>query len=148
MPRATRRQGVKKLHSTGKKIWKSTKRCRREQEGKREVKNLCWHLVCMIIWSVYDGWEFERHFVQLEVCSKFPPAPDRDEVALSEDAVALSQRREPKHCKWSKQKLMSITSRTCLTQDDIEWIFPQLNCFILYFNYSNKRTTSTKAEWK
>lgn len=33
---------------------------------------------------MYDGSEFERHFVQLEVCSKFPPAPDRDEVALSE----------------------------------------------------------------
>lgn len=118
-------------------MWKSTERCRREREGKREVKNLCWHLVCMIIWSVYDGSEFERHFVQLEVCSKFPPAPDRDEVALSEDAVAPSQQRVPKHCKWSKQKLMSITSHTCLTQDDIEWIFPQFNCFILSFNYSN-----------
>lgn len=67
---------------------------------------------------VCDVSEFERHFVQLEVCSKFPPAPDRDEVALSEDAVEASQRREPKYCKWSKQKLMSITSHTCLTQDD------------------------------
>lgn len=64
--------------------------------------------------------EFERHFVQLEVCGKFPPAPDRDEVALSEDTVAPSQRREPKHRKWSKQKLMSITTHTCLTRDDTE----------------------------
>lgn len=72
----------------------------------------------MIIGSVYNDSEFERHFVQLEVCSEFPPAPDRDEVALSGDAVAPSQRREPKYCKWSKQKLMSITSRTGLTQDD------------------------------
>lgn len=120
--------------------------CRREQEGKREGKNLCWHLVCLIIWSVHDGSGFERHFVQLEVCSKFPPAPDRDEVALSEDAVAPSQQREPKHCKWSKQKLMSITSHTCLTQDDIGWIFPQLNCVLLYFNYSHKCTASTKRE--
>lgn len=79
----------------------------------------------MIIWSVYDGSEFEKHFVQLEVCRKFPPAPDRDEVALSEDTVALSQQREPKHRKWSKQKLMSITSHTSLMQDDIEWIFPR-----------------------
>lgn len=47
----------------------------------------------MIIWSVYDGSEYERHFVQLEVCDKFPPAPDRDEVALWEDAVAASQHK-------------------------------------------------------
>lgn len=56
--------------------------------------------------------------VQLEVCGEFPPVADRDEVALSGDAVELSQRREPKYCKWSKQKLMSITGRTCLTQSD------------------------------
>jgi hypothetical protein len=56
----------------------------------------CWHLVClMIIWCVSDGWEFERHFVQLEMCSKFPPVPDRDEVALWEDTVAQCQVREP-----------------------------------------------------
>lgn len=102
------------------------------------AKNVCWHLVCMIIWSVYNGSEFERHFVQLEVCSEFPPAPDRDEVALSDDAVAASQHREPKYCKWSKQKLMSITSRTGLTQDDTGWIFSEFNCFLVYFNYANK----------
>lgn len=67
---------------------------------------------------MYNDSDFERHFVQLEVCSEFPPAPDRDEVALSDDAVAPSQRREPKYCKWSKQKLMSITSSTGVTQDD------------------------------
>lgn len=102
-------------------------------------RNLCWLLVCMIISCTYDVWEFERHFVQLEVCSEFPPVPDRDEVALSEDAVEPSQRREPKHCKWSKQKLMSITGHTCLTRCDTGWIFPQFGkSFVAYFNYSNK----------
>lgn len=113
------------------------------------AKNFCWHLVCMIIWSVYSDSEFERHFVQLEVCSEFPPAPDRDEVALSDDAVAPSQRREPKYCKWSKQKLMSITSRTGLTQDDTGWIFCEINRFLVYFNYPSKHTAadSKKTRW-
>lgn len=35
-----------------------------------------------LIRPVSDGREFERHFVQLEPCSKFPPGPDKDEVAL------------------------------------------------------------------
>lgn len=79
----------------------------------------------MIISCMYDASEFERHFVQLQVCSRFPPVPDRDEVALSQDAVEASQQRELKYCKWGEQKLMSITGHTCLTRRDTGWIFPQ-----------------------
>lgn len=87
----------------------------------------------------------KKHLVQLEVCSKFPPAPDRDEVALSEDTVALHQQRESKHRKWSKQKLMSITRHTGLIQDDTGWIKLFLMCFA-HVSHTKLHYSETKRQ--
>lgn len=43
------------------------------------------------VWPMSDCGGFERYFVQLEPWSKFPPGPDKDEVAVWEDTVAFSQ---------------------------------------------------------
>lgn len=53
------------------------------KEGESEWGTYVDTSLAPIIRPVSDGREFERHFVQLEPCSKFPPGPDRDEVDLS-----------------------------------------------------------------
>lgn len=48
----------------------------------------------LLICSLRNASEFERHFVQLEVWRNIHPAHDRDEVLLSKAAVAACQVEE------------------------------------------------------